>query len=106
VPGVEDDVGADGAEILNEASEGPDSLTSLLPERFQAVACGVEGESQKARGGEHSGQMYFPVSEVVGQVLAVVFQHLEAFILNLQTSSGACSRTTSFEWSPTATNIA
>jgi hypothetical protein len=40
----------------------------LLPEGFQAVVSGTEGEGQWIHGREDLGQIFLPVSEVVRQV--------------------------------------
>jgi hypothetical protein len=42
-------------QILKEAGTRSDRLASLLPERFQAVTCGMEGEGQQVHGGEGYG---------------------------------------------------
>jgi hypothetical protein len=47
LPGGKDNVGADGVEILKETFARPKRLACLLPECFQAVAGGVEGEGQQ-----------------------------------------------------------
>ena len=58
----------------------PNGFAGLLPERFQAVASGMEGEGQKVHGGECSGQIFLSIREV-RQVIAVASQHVEAQVL-------------------------
>jgi hypothetical protein len=76
-------------EILKETFARPKRLACLLPECFQAVAGGVEGEGQQVHSSEYSGQVFLAVPEVVGQVIAIVFQHVEGFVLDLPAGSGA-----------------
>jgi len=78
--------------ILKEASSRPDRRASLLPKIFQAITCGMEGEGQQVHGGEGSGQAFIPVAEVVCQVIAVVFQHIEALVFDLPAGSGASGK--------------
>ena len=47
------------------------------------------GQHQQVHGGEGSGQVFLPVTEVVGQVIAAVFQHVEALVFNLPAGSAA-----------------
>ncbi|MFP5250639.1 MAG: hypothetical protein ACLGP3_12520 [Acidobacteriota bacterium] len=75
-------------EVGEEGFARADGLAGLLPEGFQAVQDGVEGEGQQVERGKGGSQMLLAVSEVVGQVAAVLLQHIEAFVLDLPTSSG------------------
>ena len=43
----------------------------------------MEGESEKVQGDEHRGKIDFAVAEVVFEMVAVVLQDIEAFILDL-----------------------
>src|SRR5665213_2933321 len=88
-PCGEDDVGGDDVEFLEEAGASPDSLAGLFPEGFQAVTCGMEGEGQQVHGREHPGQVFVSMPEVVRQVVAVVFQHVEALVFDLPTGPRA-----------------
>jgi hypothetical protein len=81
--GGNDKVGADGVEILKETFQGPSAWFCLLPECFQPVAGGVEGWGQHVRSSEHSGQVFVAVCKVVGQVIAIIFEHVEGFVLDL-----------------------
>jgi hypothetical protein len=49
----------------------------------------MDGESQQVHGRKDPGQVLLAMSEVAGQVMAIVFQHIEALILDLPTSSRA-----------------
>ena len=61
----------------------------MLPERLHAVASGMEGEGQQVHGRKHPGQIFLPMSEVVGQVIGIILQHVEAFIFDLPTGPRA-----------------
>jgi hypothetical protein len=67
-PREEDEVGAHEVEFLEEAGAPPANLAGLLPERFQAVANGMECEGQKVR--EYPGQAFVLMPKVVRQVVA------------------------------------
>ena len=67
-PGGEDEVGGDGSDVLEESCTRTFRLAGLLPEGFQAVVSGTEGEGQWIHGREDLGQIFLPVSEVVRQV--------------------------------------
>ena len=41
----------------------------------------MEGESEKVQGDEHRGKIDFPVPEVVFEMVAVVLQDVEAFVV-------------------------
>jgi len=65
------------------------AMTCLNPEGFQAVVDGMEGEGEQVHGGEGFGQVFLSMAEVVFEVVAVVFQHVEAFVLDLPSGAGA-----------------
>src|ERR1035437_2146477 len=46
-PGGEDEVSGDGSDVLEEAGARTFCLAGLLPEGFQAIVCGMEGEGQE-----------------------------------------------------------
>jgi hypothetical protein len=48
----------------------------------------VEGEGQQVHSREHSSQVFVAVREVVGQVIAIIFQHVEGFVLDLRAGQG------------------
>src|SRR3954449_3144713 len=81
VPGGEDQEGGDGSQIFEEP--GPHLHHRLAPEIFGQIADGMEGESQKVERNKHGGKIDFAVAEVVFEMVAVVLQDVEAFILDL-----------------------
>ena len=89
-------------EVLKESGAGCDGLAGLLPGDFQAVANRVEGKGQQVHRGEDPGQVLFAVSEVVGQVIAVILQHAEALILPSFCSSSIINFEDLYSWLPSS----
>src|SRR3954447_15498828 len=83
VPGGEDQEGGDGSQVFEEAAVGSHLLPRLAPEIFGQIADGMEGESEQVQGDKHGGKIGFPVPEVVFEMVAVVLQNVEAFVLDL-----------------------
>src|SRR3954466_9410172 len=81
--GGEDQEGGDGSQVFEEPTTGPHLLHRPAPQIFGEIADGMEGESEQVQGDEHGGKIGFPVSEVVFEMVAVVLQNVEAFILDL-----------------------
>src|SRR3954467_6602667 len=80
--GGEDQEGGDGSQIFEEPAAGAHLLHRLAPEIFDQITDDMEGESQKVQGHEHGGKIDFLVPEVVFEMVAVVLQDVEAFILD------------------------
>src|SRR3954468_1413769 len=85
VPGGEDQEGGDGSQVFEEPAAGSHLLHRLAPELFGQIADGMEGESQKVQRNEHGGKIDFPMPKVVFEMVAVVLQNIEAFVLDLPT---------------------
>src|SRR3954454_5530368 len=83
VPGGEDQEGGDGSQVFEEPAAGSHLLHRPAPQIFSEIADGMEGESEKVQGDEHRGKIDFAVAEVVFEMVAVVLQDIEAFILDL-----------------------
>ena len=83
VPGGEDQEGGDGSQVFEEPAAGSHLLHRPAPEIFGQIADGMEGESEQVQGHEHGGKIGFPVPEVVFEIVAVVLQDIEAFVLDL-----------------------
>src|SRR4051812_31977974 len=79
--GGEDQEGGEGSQVFEEP--GPHLLDRPAPQIFGEIADGMEGESEQVQGDKHGGKIGFPVSEVVFEMVAVVLQNVEAFILDL-----------------------
>src|SRR3954469_17018221 len=83
--GGEDQEDGDGSQIFEEPAAGAHLRHRLAPEIFGQIADGMEGESQKVQGHEHGGKIDFPMPKVVFEMVAVVLQNIEAFVLDLPT---------------------
>src|SRR5919112_2847187 len=89
VPSGEDQEGGDGSQVFEEPAAGAHLLHRLAPEIFSQIADGMESESQQVQGDEHGGKIVFAVAEVVFEMVAVVLQDIEAFILDLPAAAAA-----------------
>ena len=49
----------------------------------------VDGEGQKIEGGEQHGEVLFAVAEIMFEMIAVVFQDVEALVLDFPARPGA-----------------
>src|SRR3954451_18018383 len=83
VPGREDQESGDGSQVFEEAAARAHLLHRRAPEIFGQIADGMEGESEKVQRNEHRGKIDFAVAEVVFEMIAVVLQDIEAFVLDL-----------------------
>src|SRR4051812_16912401 len=83
VPGGEDQEGGDGSQVFEEAAARAHLLHRFAPEIFGQIADGMEGESEKVQRNEHGGKIDFAVPEVVFEMVAIVLEDVEAFILDL-----------------------
>src|SRR3954451_19827503 len=89
VPGGEDHEGGDGSQVFEEPAAGSHLLHRPAPQIFGQIADGMEGESQKVQGDEHGAKIDFPMSEVVFEMVSVVLQDVEAFVLDLPPGAAA-----------------
>src|SRR5271165_5176107 len=61
----------------------------LAPGRFDEVEHGVPGEGEHVEGGERHGQIGLAMAEIVFEFVAMVFQDVEAFVLDLPPRAAA-----------------
>ena len=59
------------------------SFSGVSPEGFPAFADSVEGEGEQVHDGKGLGRVFLFVSKIMGEVAAVIFKHLEGFVLDL-----------------------
>src|SRR5271170_2950420 len=80
VPRGENKEDCDGSQPFEEAV----ACSCLVePKVIGEFGDGVEGEGQQVEGGEDGGQVLLAVAEIVFEVIALVFQGIEAFVLDL-----------------------
>ena len=89
IPGEEHVVGGYDSQVLKEAAFGAKAVAYLLPERFCEFACAVEGEGAQVEDDEHAGEGALAMAEVVFEVITVLFEDVEGFVLDLPSSAGA-----------------
>ncbi len=75
--------------MLEEARPSPPGGSGVDPELFETVADRVNGKGQQVEGCEHHGEVLLAVTEIVFEVVAVGFEDVEAFVLDLLAGSGA-----------------
>ena len=87
----------DRSQPFEEAGTGSCLVDGLQPKIVGEFGNGVEGERQEVEGGEDGGQVLLAVAEVVFEVIALGFQGVEAFVLDLpaRLAAGANSTTVS-----------
>ena len=81
-PVWEDKIGGDGSDVFEEAFSSALGLAGFDPQVFEAVADGVHGESQEVHGGEQHGEVLLAVAEIMFEMIAVVLEDVEAFVVS------------------------
>ncbi len=82
-PGGEDRQGGQGCKMSKEARSLFRRLSRFSPGRFEKVENRMPGEGEQVERGERHGQIGLAVPEIVFKLVAVVFQDVEAFVLDL-----------------------
>jgi len=88
-PGGEDRKARQGCEISEEAHSLLCRLSGFSPGRLVKVENRVPGEGEQVERGERHGQIALAMAEVVFKLVAVVFQDVEAFVLDLPPGAAA-----------------
>lgn len=88
LPIGKDEVDGDCLDMLEEALAGAGRGSGVDPELFETIADRVTGEGQEVHGGEHHGEVLLAVAEIVFEVVAVVLENVDAFVLNLPSQPG------------------
>ena len=79
----------DGAQVLEQAHSRAEPLAGLLPECFGEFAGGVQREGEQVEDDEHVGEGVGAVAEVVLEVVTVLLEDIEGFVLDLPSGAGA-----------------
>ncbi len=85
----EDEIGGNRSDVFEEAFSGALGLAGLDPQAFETVADGVHGEGQQVHGGEQHGEVLLAVAEIMFEMIAVVFEDVEALVLDFPSRPGA-----------------
>src|SRR5208337_3769687 len=98
-PGGEEDVGAQHEDVGEEAGSLDRRFASGLPGRFEQVEHGMPGEGEQIEGRQHHREKPLAVAEIVLEFVAVIFQNVEALVLDLpaRAPQATVSATLSFE---------
>jgi hypothetical protein len=88
-PIVEDDVGGDGAQMLEEAVPGTAGGERGAPGEDAELGDGVEGEGEQVEGDEDAGEGLLAVAEIVLEVVAVGLEDVEGLVLDLPAGAAA-----------------
>src|SRR3954465_2945520 len=83
LPVREDDVGSDGAQMLEEVALGAASGDGAAPGEDTERGDGMEGEGKEIEGDEEVGKGELAVDEIVLEVVAVGLEHGEGLLLDL-----------------------
>src|SRR5271169_3763143 len=73
----------DRSQTFEETAACSCLVDGLQPKVIGEFGDGVEGEGQQVEGGEDGGKVLLAVAEIVFEVIALVFQGIEAFVLDL-----------------------
>jgi hypothetical protein len=82
-PGGKDRVGGDGGQMGEEAGSLGRGLARGDPGRLQQFERGVPGEGEQVQARQHHRQKTLAMAEIVFELVAVIFHHVEAFVLDL-----------------------
>ena len=88
-PIVEDDVGGDGAQVLEEAVSGAARGEGGAPGEDAELGDGVEGEGEQVEGDEEAGEGLLAMAEIVLEVVAVRLEDVEGLVLDLPAGATA-----------------
>ena len=81
-PGGEDREGRQGCDLGEEARSLFGRVSGSLPGRLDEVEYSVSSEGEYVEGGERHGHVILTVAKIVLEFVAVVFQDIEAFVVN------------------------
>ena len=76
------EVGGQHEGVGEEASSFGGGFARGLPGRLEQVEDGMPGEGEQIEGGERHGEKLLAVPEIVFELIAVVFQNVEALVLD------------------------
>ena len=89
LPGGKEDVGAQHEDVGEEAGSLDRRFASGLPGRFEQVEHGMPGEGEQIEGRQRHREKPLAMAEIVFEFVAVVFQNVEALVLDLPSRAAA-----------------
>jgi transposase-like protein len=90
VPGQEEMIGGDGADVLEQSGAGFQPLSGLLPEVFEEVAGIVHGKCQQIKDNQQAGKSFLAVTEIMFQIIAAGLKDIKGLVFDLP--AGATTR--------------
>jgi len=75
--------------MIEESLSGSFNFARFFPGCAATIHHGMEGEGQQVHGGEHHRQIFLAMAKIMFDMIAIVFQDIETFILNLPSRSTA-----------------
>src|SRR5260370_40570429 len=78
-------VGGEGGQMSEEAYSLGRGLARGYPGRFEQFERGVPGEGEEVQARQHHRQESLAMAEIVFELVAGIFHHVEAFLLDLPT---------------------
>src|SRR5580693_1003944 len=91
-PGGKDRVGGDRGQMVEEAGSLRRGLACSDPGRLQQFERSVPGEGEEVQARQHHRQKALAMAEIVFELVAVIFHHVEAFVLDLPARPAAGER--------------
>src|SRR5580693_2424662 len=88
-PAVEDDIGGDGPQMLEEAIGRTARDDGGAPGEDAEISGGVEREGQQVESDQNAGQGLLAMSKVVLKIVSVGLQHVEGLVLDLPSCPSA-----------------
>src|SRR5947199_834584 len=79
----EDDIGGDGAQVLEEAVSGAAGGEGGAPGEDAELGDGVAGEGEQVEGDEDAGEGLLAVAEIVLEMVSVGLEDVEGLVLDL-----------------------
>jgi hypothetical protein len=81
-PVLEDDVGGDGPQMLEEAIHRAACDDGGSPGEDAEISGGVEREGQQVEGDQNAGEGFLAVAKVVFEIVSIGLQHVEGLVLD------------------------
>ena len=81
-PVLEDDVGGDGPQMLEEAIRGAAGDDGGAPGEDAEISGGVECEGEQIEGDQNAGEGFLAVAKVVFEVVSVGLEHVESLVVS------------------------
>ena len=89
VPGREQEICGDGAEVFEQASAGTEAFPGLLPGVIDEVAGVVHGKGQEIENNQQAGKSFLAMPEVVFEIISACLEDVEGLVLDFPAGPAA-----------------